>query len=422
MKRTTILTFLAALWLAACGGTSTPPPTVTPEGADRYLIDPRAGSPALPPNVASKFEAAYRFALAGNEAEALRRIDDLHRRGIDIEALDLLDAMMDIRAGRLEGARQKIARVQQSQPENLAARVYEAEIAIRERQTRAAYDLYRQIAALPDAPSTATERLHELEGLLFNELYASAQTTADAAESIRLLRESLAFNPGAVEPRVLLAQKLVAQHSFDEARRELDPLLNTNADRPDVQEILTEVDVGRGRYQEAIVRLERLARRTREPRYERRLEEIKAEWSAANMPAEYRAALDSEAVTRNDFAILLYWTVPSVRFAQNLGSPSIAVDIEDVSGREEIIRAIALGLYDVDPVTRRVNPYRTVPASRLSQYLARVLALRGANCAKGTSTVLATCGVEDPLATYPPDATVRGQDVLRYLQQLAKNL
>ena len=71
------------------------------------------------------------------------------------------------------------------------------------------------------------------------------------------------------------------------------------------------------------------------------------------MPAHYRAAADSLAVTRSDFAVLLYWTVPSVRFAQNLGTPQIAVDIEDVAGREEIIRALALGLYDVDPVTRR---------------------------------------------------------------------
>ena len=39
-----------------------------------------------------------------------------------------------------------------------------------------------------------------------------------------------------------------------------------------------------------------------------RLEEIKSEWSAANMPAHYRTALDSLAVTRSDFAVLLYWT------------------------------------------------------------------------------------------------------------------
>ena len=175
---------------------------------------------------------------------------------------------------------------------------------------------------------------------MFNELYAAAQSASDA-EAVRLLREALTFNAGAIEPRILLSQKLVAQRQFDEARRELEPLLNAAPDRAEVQEILAEVDVGRGRYQEAIVRYERLARRTKEPRYAQRLEEIKSEWSAANMPAHFRTALDSTALTRVDFAVLLYWTVPSVRFAQNLGTPQIAVDIEDLAGREEIIRAIA---------------------------------------------------------------------------------
>jgi hypothetical protein len=31
-----------------------------------------------------------------------------------------------------------------------------------------------------------------------------------------------------------------------------------------------------------------------------------------------------------------------------------------------MIRAIALGLFDVDPVTRRVGPHRTVSAGRVS--------------------------------------------------------
>ena len=330
---------------------------------------------------------------------------------------------MAIRGGRYDDARALIARAQEREPENIVARVYAAEVALREKQTRAAYDLYREIDALPEAPASARERLTELEGALFNELYAAAQSAPDA-EAVRLLREALSFNPGALEPRVLLAQKLLGQRNFEEARRELEPLLNTAADRSDVQEILAEIDVGRGRYQEAIVRYDRLARRTKEPRYAQRLEQIKSDWSAANMPSHYRAALESTALTRGDLAVLLYWTVPSIRFAQNLRSPQIAVDIEDVSGREEIIRAIAIGLFEVDSVTRRVGPYRTVSAARLSSHLSRVLTLRGAACARGLGQdrVLAACGVEDPLATSPGEATVSGRAALRYLQQVATKL
>jgi tetratricopeptide (TPR) repeat protein len=392
---------------------------VAPQGEDRYLIDPRTGFTAtLPPPVAQKLEAAWRYALAGNDAEAQRNLADVRMRAPELAPTTLLEAFLAIRNGNFDDARRLIARVD---PDNVVARVYQAEIAVRERETRIAYDLYRQIALLPDAPATARERVAELQGALFNELYAAAQSAPDA-EAVRLLREALVFNAGAIEPRLLLSQKLVAQRQFEEARREIEPLLSSVPDRPEVQEILAEVDVGHGRYQEAIVRYDRLARRTKEQRYAQRLEQIKSEWSAANMPAHYRAALDSLAVTRSDFAVLLYWTVPSVRFAQNLGTPQIAVDIEDVAGREEIIRALALGLYDVDPVTRRVSPHRTLTASRVSHLLSRVLVMRGAACARGASSVLGACGVNDPLATYAPDGAVAGRDVRAALEQVAKQL
>ena len=43
----------------------------------------------------------------------------------------------------------------------------------------------------------------------------------------------------------------------------------------------------------------------------------------------------------------------SIRFAQNVPTPPIAIDIADIPGRDEVIRAMALGIYPVDPVTRR---------------------------------------------------------------------
>ena len=405
-----------AMLLASCAPAVAPPPAVTPQGEDRFLIDPRTGSAALDAQTNAKFEAAWRYALAGNESEARRRLDEIRRKSPNLPELTLAEAALDIHANRFDAARAKLEKL-----DSPAARVYEAEIALREGDTRRALDLYRALAAVTP---TANERIAQLETTLFEQLFAQAQSAPDA-QAIALLREALAFRPAAVEPRIQLARKLLLQRSYDEARRELDPLLNSGeVDRAEVQEMLAEIDVGRGRYQEAIVRYDRLARRTREPRYAQRLDQIKEEWSMANMPSHYRAALESTAITRADLAVLLYWTVPSIRFARNLGSPTIAVDLEDVGGREEMIRAIAVGLYDVDPVTRRVGPLRTVTAERLSRHLARVLQLRGAACARGVTAdkVLAACGVADPLATFAPDATVTGRDAEKLLLQVAKQL
>ena len=100
------------------------------------------------------------------------------------------------------------------------------------------------------------------------------------------------------------------------------------------------------------------------------------------MPPQFQNALATNALTRGDFAVLTYWLVPAVRFAQNVGTPPIAIDLSDVPGREEIVRAIALGLLQVDPVTRRVGPSIPVNEAQLERLAGRVLLLRGATCAR----------------------------------------
>lgn len=426
IKRTILLVLAAAILAASCAPVDKPAPVVAPENRDPYLIDPRTGfgDTVTDPQLTKKFETAWRWALSGNETEARTRLAELLRTNPEYLPARLALASLDIRAERFADAQAGVAEVLTMDPKNLAARVYEAEIATRERRTRAAYELYRDVAALPDAPASATERLRELETALFGELFAAAQT-APPDEAIRLLREALTFNAGATEARLLLGQKLVAQKQWDEARRALDPLLNgADVDRAEVQEMLAEIDTGRGRYQEAIVRYDRLARRTKDPRYATRLEEIKEEWSAQNMPPHFRQALESEAITRADLAVLLYWKVPSIRFARNLNTPPIATDLTDVAGREEMIRTIAIGLYDVDPVTRRVSPHRQVTADRLSRFLARLLQLRAAPCARGIASdrILAACKVPDPLTGNDPNALVSGRTAARLLEPVAAAL
>ena len=75
MTRAKILSLIAAAVIAAsCTPADVPPPAVTPQGDDQFLIDPRTGyGAAIPPALDSQIESAWRFFLAGNEAEARRR-------------------------------------------------------------------------------------------------------------------------------------------------------------------------------------------------------------------------------------------------------------------------------------------------------------------------------------------------------------
>lgn len=425
MTRSKTLLLLAAVFLAASCATA-PPAEVTPAGDDRFLIDPRTGFTTTVPLLAAavkQFDGAWRFALQGNDAEAQRRLTGIRRTRPDYVPVSMLDAALDIRAGRYAEATKKVDAALVKNPDYTAALVYQAEIAVREKRTRTAWTLYKALEARKDAPPAAAERVGQMQRALFAETLAAARS-ASGDTAIKLLREALALDPAAFEPRIALAQNLVAQRQFEEARKELDPLLDASADRTEVQEMLAEIDAGRGRYEEAILRFDRLAKSTKDARYTRRLEEIKQEWSAANMPAYYRTALESSAITREHFSVLLYWTIPSIRFARNLGTPPIAIDVAEAAGRDEIIRAIAIGLFEVDPITRAVNPDRLVTADRLARHLSRILLVRGAACAKGlpSDRVLAACSVTSPLATHPPDDPITGREALAMLQDLAGHL
>lgn len=420
-----LLVLAAMLFAVRCADTSAPPPAVAPTGEDRFLIDPRVGwTPALPAPVDQRFEAAWRLYLAGDYPQAQMRLHELRAKNPKLGPIDLTDALILLRKGDASGATAIVDKLLADHPDYTAALVARAELAIADKQTRTALDLYRDLARRPDAPATAAQRVKELETQLFNELFAAANA-APTEESIRLLREALQVQPGASAARVLLAQRLITLRQFDEARRELDPVLNSgDIDRSDVQESLAEIEVGRGRYQEAIIRYERLMRRTNDKRYATRLDEIKETWNALNMPAHYQRALESEAITRADLAVLLYWKVASVRFAQNLGAPPIAIDIGDVAGREEVVRALALGILNVDPVTRRVGPYTPVTSGGLARLATRVLTMRGAACAKtSTDKVLAACAVSDPIVTAGgPDTPVTGRTAAAILEQVDKAL
>jgi tetratricopeptide (TPR) repeat protein len=405
-----------AVMLAACA--APPPPVVVPQGDARYIVDPRTGwTAATAPAVDRGFETAWRYVQAGDFTAARERLDAIRAKNGDYAPAVLANAAIAIREKRLDDAMTIIDDLLHRHPDYTAAQIYAAEIDVAENRLRAAYDRYRSIAAKPNAPPIAAERATELQTRVFDQLYGAALSASDT-EAVRLLRDALTINPAATAARILLAQKLVAQRNFDEARRELDPVLSSgDADRAEVQEALAEIDIGKGRYQQAINRYERLTRRDTDGRFARRLAEIKDQFAEANMPPQYTRALEAESITRADLAVLMYWKVTAIRFAQDVPAPPIAIDISDVTGRDELIRAIALGIFPVDPITRRVNPLAAVTAGALSRIGSRILALRGAPCGK----TLAACGIDDP-AAMGEDVSVSGRAAAAMLDRIDKSL
>lgn len=420
MKTKTIVFLVAAAAFARCASAPSVVAPAAEQATDHFLIDPRTGYETQPaPATTRRFDEAWRAILAGDDTTARKRLDDIRVREPGYAPAQLAEAAIALRQGRSDIARPIVERLL-VRHRYTAVEVYAAEIAIAEKRTREAYDFYLGVAGRPGAPATASERLAELQTMLFDQLYSAAVTAPDE-EAVRLLREALAINPGGSAARILLVQKLVGQHKYDEAGVEVAPILTVpDADRAEVQEALAEIDINQGRYESAIARYERLAKRDRH--YAARLDVIKEQYAEANMPAQFRRAIESESITRGDLAVLMYWKVGSVRFASNLAAPPIAIDVSETPGRDEIVRAMALGIYQVDPVTRRVTPYAPVNAGALSRIAARLLAMRGAVCARGAGSdpqkVLAACAVVDPSLEAGVDGPVTGRVAAGVMEQV----
>ena len=118
-------------------------------------------------------------------------------------------------------------------------------------------------------------------------------------------------------------------------------------------------------------------------------------WRLEVLPPEVQELGRKPELDRADLASLLYWLVPSVRYAR-LENPPIATDILDHPRREQIVPVVALGLIRIDRTLHRFEPVR--PATR-SQVLRALLLLadrqaQEVSClTRGEAATLGTRGV-----------------------------
>lgn len=426
---------LATLLLtAACATTPTTAPEITPVQQNRYLVDPRP-TESTPPSrsTARRFESAWLAYQQGRLTDAERLFSEILTTEPTYVPAILGQAAVALTRGNLDAAQKSLDRAAELRLESPIMRVYLGELAHARGDLRGAYQHYVAATEKLGHPSVAADRREEIRLALFNQLFSQALATVEPETTVTLLREALELDNSDAARR-LLSARLVLAGRFDEAGHELEPLISAGkGNDAEVQQLLGEIEVGTGRYEEAISRYERLVRSTNSADYRRRLDQIKQQWTEANMPPQQQRALDSVAITRADLAVLIYWDIPDVRFARNLPEPPIAIDVEDVVAREELVRAMSFRLFNVDPVTRRVDPYRLVTAGNFLRILSRLALLSGIPPCAGESLkepseamraarILLDCGIPVAPMTGDPDALISGRDAQQALVAVANLL
>ena len=350
------------LLLCSCTSSGPQAPEVTLSRVDPYLITPLDGYPLT----------------AGQELE--ERIEEAYggvRSGRPPEEIEI--------AGRALAA---------EDPGFHPAKVLLAQVEYLRRSDQAAIALLRPVVdELPDYAAAqlllgrVSERSGDLPAALESFSRASNELAERRAEEIRpraieIVANRLAaeIDRGRIESaeahlswlerwghghrETLEGTRLVALEKGD-LETELAvvrQLAETSADRA-LLERLGHLEIDIGDVRAGLEQFERLTRQyPDDPLLGEQLERAKFIRRLQLLPPNVQETGRKGELNRADFATLLYWLVPQVRYSQ-ISNPPIAADILDHSQRDEILRVLNLGLMEVDETLHRFDP--EVPATRL---------------------------------------------------------
>ncbi len=157
-----------------------------------------------------------------------------------------------------------------------------------------------------------------------------------------------------------------------------------------------------------------------------RLEATKFRWRLSALPQDVRALARRENLSRGEFAVLLYWLVPNVRYSRTAAG-RIAADVLDQTRQEEIIRVLNLGLMDVDRDLHRFYPETAARRSAGLQALVRLLTRFGSglSCLEGDGGacgVAARCGLLGTVEECRPRDPVSGPEAVEWIRLSLKAL
>jgi hypothetical protein len=406
-------------------------------GEDLYLLPPLSGFPGrLAPAVEAEVVEAFTALIRDGDVEAARATADrLLRQGAGAEPARVLQAQAEFAEGRLEEARELLLPVVERLPSYTAAQLLLARVAERLQDIPLAYEAYRKVApALPAAAERA-------DGLRPRALEILGNRVQDAIGSGRLdrgrewLGQMQEWDPEA--DATLEAARDLAEATGDE-EGELDALRALVRRRPEALALARrqgELEVRVGDAGRGLQILQALVQEhPRDVELANLLAEAKFFWRVNLLPPEIQQIGRMPQLTRGDFAPLLFWIFPDIRYGRS-SSPRIANDIFDSSYREEIVRVVNMGLMDVDPDLHRFYPERPITRAEALLALLRLMAERSGELAclgdmnrtrtpsrDGLCETAAGCGLLEAAGDCLPGAPISGPQALEMARRVQELL
>jgi tetratricopeptide (TPR) repeat protein len=373
---------LLATLLAACTGRPAPAPSrPAPRPLDlpaqdrRFLIDPVAGAPAAGDAATARLlsQAHQSLLEAGMVEDVEAAANDLLAADPDFPPAHVLLAQADFARGRYREAVSRLAPIAARHPGYVAAQLLLGRAAEKLGDLPVAYAAYRAVAPRVPLAFERTGALHtralEITANRVEEALRGGDVAGAEAQLARL-REW-----GPAEELTFEAARQVAVARRD-PKAELAAVERLAARRPGDQRLAerrAELELEVGDPSKGLEIVQELARRNPgDAALAAKLEAAKFRWRLSLLPPGVQATAALPELTRAQLAVLLYWLVPAVRHARPAAG-RIATDVLDHPQREELVRAVNLGLLDVDPRVHRVFPNSRVTRGTTLRALWRAL-------------------------------------------------
>lgn len=390
------LRLLACLLVLACGGNpppSTPPAQNVPRNLRPFLIPPLEGfALTVGETTRQQLEQGFTALTAmGDRTAARQTADELLRQQPDLPPALVLEAQVAVADGDTARASQLLGPVAEAYPEYTAAQLLLGRIAEALEDPIGAFVAYRSIALRSDIAQQRAAAVQE----------AALQGAYNALQD-ELERRHIAVAEGwldrlrewAPDGRMTLLGSLAIAHQIDDREHELEALRKLNLDPGTSRELQRrqaelEVEVGDPKVAARLF-TQLLEDAPSDPRLLAGLSAAQCRSRLETLNEQAYKVLQHPVLTRGDFATLIYWLLPQLRYA----TTSASIILEDVPSQhpqsQEIIHVVNLGVMRLDdPEVRRFAPDRPIHRVEALDALLRLPGVLGEHPACLASRLLA---------------------------------
>ena len=237
-----------------------------------------------------------------------------------------------------------------------------------------ASELYDRAVSRAPGRRGLVERAQELRDAAVGSLFQAAEKSASEGrrqEARAELERALARAP---RSGPVLARAADVECAAGERERALDyyrEALALGDVAPEVEERAGSLALELGDDALGVSIFESLA--ARDPSFRDRASEARLAFRISNWPEAERRAARARRLTRAGAASLAWWMFPEVRESR-VTSGIVATDVLDRGDGRALIRAISLGLVDVDPSTHRARPDAPLTRAAAARFLLRLSA------------------------------------------------